>query len=108
MYQPCISNNISTFFVVEERDRRIASGEISIGRAICPLTVQRFKNGQIEEYEVFGRVIPMDVIRQTHLRQMAKLGILRKTDVNGMTAEECRSLLRKRGGKGLAPNWICT
>ena len=36
------------------------------------LTVQRFKNGQLEKYEVLGRVVHIDVLRQTHPSQMAK------------------------------------
>ena len=71
MYQRCISNNNITFFVAKERDKRIASGEICIGRAICQLTVQKFKYGPVEEYEVFCRVIHIDIIWQTHLSQMA-------------------------------------
>ena len=68
------------------------------GRAICPITTYCANQHGVYAKDVHGRVMPLDLIRKTHLLQMNSLGLLRNSEANSMTRQQCESTLRARKG----------
>ena len=48
---------------------------------------------------IYGRVLPVDMIRKVHLEHMGKMGLLRQTVTAGLSRDECRQILKNRGGE---------
>ena len=83
-------------YIVQERNKRISSGEISLGRPICPVSTTVVDQTGVHHKEVWGRVMPLDTIRQQHIQQMEKLKLLRNSDSMILQKEDCLSILKER------------
>ena len=85
--------------IVNERNRRIISGEISLGRAICPITISVADHRGLREVLLSGRIMSMDQIRVSHMERMEALSLLRNSKASTLTMDQCYDILRKRQGR---------
>ena len=77
----------------------IAAGEIDIGRAICPITQVLQRGLTVKQQTVYGRVISLSKIRESHLAMMEQMGLLRNSKPNTLDVQSCKAILRKHDGK---------
>lgn len=87
------------YLTVNDRNKKIESGELNIGRAICPNSYVVYKNGQDKLIETFGRKMDIITLRTQHLQLMHKKGLLRRTDCSTMTLRQCKEHLDKLNSK---------
>ena len=77
----------------------IQSGEVDVGRVICPVSTQLHRGTEMVERKAYGRLISLKNIRLKHLQLMEERGLLRQTNSETLTTDECKDMLNKRNGK---------
>ena len=77
----------------------IQSGEVDVGRVICPVSTQLHRGTEMVERKAYGRLISLKNIRLKHLQLMEERGLLRQTNTENLTTDECKDMLTNRNGK---------
>ena len=80
-----------------DKQEKILSGEVDVGRPICPITRVIYRERPYQQ-TVDGRVISLSEIRKRHLTQMQNMGLLRDSRAQQLTKQECHQILSSLKG----------